>query len=310
MARLKTKIQEERKSKMTVLAAIMLVLLSAYAFSLFGLIDWGLMTALKSATEYAPKGGTVHDIGMFAPLKEVELHFKEVLQAMKEGASADSFLTYDKVSFWEVLAYSILFAGGCAFFKTLVVCLTAYTCARFNFKSSKIVYATVLVVMMVPIVGSLPSELYVAHTLKIHDKIWGLWIMRSNFLGLYFLVMYNSFKAIPASFSEAAKVDGANNWQILFRIMMPLIKGTFATVFLIYFVEYWNEYQVPMVYLPTFPTLGYTVFDTINGSLKQTIRSVPEQFTLAFTAILPIVILYLAFQDKLMGNFTIGGVKG
>lgn len=295
-----------RGERLTPFGISILVLLLVYTLMLLGLILWGLLTSVKSAEEY----GNIINSGMYRLPKRIVLHVKEVMDAMKKSASADSLITMDKVSFFEVFVYSLLFAGGCAFFKTLVTCLTAYACARFNFKSSKVIYSIVIITMTVPIVGNLPSELYTVHTLNLYDHIWGVWIMRANFLGLYFLVMYNGFKGMPSALFEAAKLDGGNNFQILWHIALPLIKGTFTTVFLIYFVEYWNEYQVPMVYLPTFPTLGYTVYDSIFGSLKQEIRDVPSQLTLAFIVVLPIVVLYLIFQNKLMGNITVGGVKG
>lgn len=286
---------------------IILTLLSLYVLSLFGLLLWGLMTAVKADEEY---GTSIIKSSMYQFPRSFVMHIGNVMESMKISASADSLFTDEKVSFWEVTLYSVLFAGGCAFFKTLVTTLTAYTCARFNFKSSKIVYSIVIIVMMIPVVGNLPSELYMAHTFNLYNHIWGLWVMRSNFLGLYFLVMYNSFKGIPMAYSEAAKVDGANNWQIMIRLAFPMIKGTFLTIMLIYFVEFWNEYQVPLVYLPSFPTLGYTVYDSIFGSLRQEIRYAPSQFTLAFTVVLPILVLFLIFQDKLMGNVTVGGIKG
>ena len=295
------------KNKFSPYSVIILTLLSLYVLSLFGLLLWGLMTSVKADEEY---GTSIIKSSMYQFPRSFVMHIGNVMESMKISASADSLFTDEKVSFWEVTLYSVLFAGGCAFFKTLVTTLTAYTCARFNFKSSKIVYSIVIIVMMIPVVGNLPSELYMAHTFNLYNHIWGLWVMRSNFLGLYFLVMYNSFKGIPMAYSEAAKVDGANNWQIMIRLAFPMIKGTFLTIMLIYFVEFWNEYQVPLVYLPSFPTLGYTVYDSIFGSLRQEIRYAPSQFTLAFTVVLPILVLFLIFQDKLMGNVTVGGIKG
>ena len=207
-----------------------------------------------------------------------------------------------------ILLNSLLYAIGCAFFKTLVPCLTAYSCARFNFKSSKIVYTIVLIAMIIPIVGSLPSELQMAYALNFYNRIWGLWIMSANMLGMYFFVMYSAFKAMPMGYSEAAKIDGANNFQILMTIAMPLIKNLFFTVFLINFVEFWNNYQSPQVYLPSHPTLGYTLFFQMksNGNFSET----PQLIALAIIVFSPVLLLFLIFQEKLMGNLTLGGLKG
>ena len=161
--------------------------------------------------------------------------------------------------------------------------------------------------MIVPIVGSLPSELKIAYALGFHNHIWGLWIMAANMQGLYFFVMYSAFKAMPAGYSEAAKIDGANNGQILLSIALPLIKNLFLTILLINFVEYWNNYQSPKVYLPYYPTLGYTLF---AKSSSNDLQEVGQILALAFIVATPVLVLFLAFQDRLMGNLTMGGLKG
>ena len=161
--------------------------------------------------------------------------------------------------------------------------------------------------MIVPIVGSLPSELKVAYALGFHNHIWGLWIMAANMQGLYFFVMYSAFKAMPMGYSEAAKIDGANNGQILVKIALPLIKNLFLTVLLINFVEYWNNYQSPKVYLPYYPTLGYTLFYYFNSNKFDVVAKV---IALAFIVASPVLVLFLIFQDRLMGNLTMGGLKG
>ena len=142
------------------------------------------------------------------------------------------------ISLAEMYWNSILYAGGCGLASTFVPCIAAYACARFHYRFSRIMHTTVIIVMMIPIVGSQPSEIEMVANLKMYDKIWCLWVMRANFLGLYFLMFYDICKALPTSFSEAAKMDGANNFQIFFKIAMPLIKNTFLTVFLIRFIGF------------------------------------------------------------------------
>lgn len=73
-------------------------------------------------------------------------------------------------------------------------------------------HTTVLITMVIPVVGSLPAEIRMAQSLGLYDQIWGMWILKANFLGMYFLVFYNIFKALPASYTEAAKIDGAREY--------------------------------------------------------------------------------------------------
>lgn len=265
---------------------------------MIGIFFWGLLTSFKdSFMEFSMYGNT------YGFPKEWKFsNYGEVFSKFTMSAGPGK-----NVGFGTILGNSLLYALGCAFFKTLVPCLTAYACARFNFKTSKIVHNIVLITMIVPIVGSLPSELKVAYALGFHNHIWGLWIMAANMQGLYFFVMYSAFKAMPMGYSEAAKIDGASNGQILLQIALPLMKNLFFTVLLINFVEYWNNYQTPKVYLPYYPTLGYTLFYYSNSN---NFSESTQVIALAFIVATPVLLLFLIFQERLMGNLTMGGLKG
>ena len=213
---------------------------------------------------------------------------------------------------------SILYAGGCGLASTVVPCIAAYACARYKYKFSRIMHTTVIITMMIPIVGSQPSEIKMAVDTGIFDTFYGLWIMRANFLGMYFLMFYDICKALPTSFSEAAKMDGANNFQIFFKIALPLIKNTFMTVFLIRFIAFWNEYQVPMLYTPSYPTVAMGLNELMSFAggaphLKKgyfDMVETPSRMAAAVLTAAPVCILFGCFQKRLLGNLTMGGVKG
>ena len=208
---------------------------------------------------------------------------------------------------------SILYAGGCGLASTVVPCIAAYACARYKYKFSRIMHTTVIITMMIPIVGSQPSEIKMAQATGVMNKVWGLWIMRANFLGLYFLVFYDVCKALPTSFSEAAKIDGANNFQIFFQIAMPLIKNTFMTILLIKFISFWNDYQAAMVFMPSYPTvaIGLNRIMNINAdSTRYNHQMVPARMAAVVMTATPVCILFAIFQKRLLGNLTVGGVKG
>lgn len=289
---------EKTKTKIHIspLLIILFAVLALYVLSLVGIFAWAICTTLTHP--YASKQPEVYGF----PMTIYVFHYPEVL---------GSNMTDNALPFWTIFGNSLLYALGCAFFKTLVPCITAYACARFNTKLSKIVHDVILITMIVPIVGSLPSELKVAKFLDFHNHIWGLWIMAANMQGLYFFVMYSAFKAMPMGYTEAAKIDGANNLQVLVQIAFPLIINLFLTVLLINFVDYWNNYQVPQVYLPDFPTLGYTLFYYVNGAGKNdTSFRGAKSLVLALLVATPVLTLFMIFQERLMGNLTMGGLKG
>ena len=133
--------------------------------------------------------------------------------------------------------------------------------------------------------------------------------MKANFLGMYFLVFYNVFKAAPKEFTEAAKIDGAGNLSILLRIMLPLARNTFFTVMLINFIGFWNDYQIPLIYLPHSPTVALGMLH-MASTTENSLSTVPMRMTGAMLMLLPILVVFLAFQKRLIGNLAIGGIKG
>lgn len=322
--------ERQKKNKFTPLAVVLLVLLILYCLTILYSLFWSVLTSLKinnNVFEYSKFGFPNYSLWKTLDGNRTERRIAAAVKAAEEDGGA-LFYTYRNI--WKyfyitvssnnivhmprMYLNSFIYAFGSAVTSTLVPCVAAYLCARYNFKFSKIMRNTVIVVMIIPIIGSMPSEIAMAKRLGMLDTFWGLWIMKANFLGLYFLVFYDIFKAMPMAFTEAAKIDGATNMQILIKIGLPLAKNTISTVFLIRFVEFWNDYQTPMVFMSSFPTVAKGLNDLINGNLAISGTFNPQQTPARMAAVvmtgLPVLVLFLVFQNKLMSNLTMGGVKG
>lgn len=204
---------------------------------------------------------------------------------------------------------SLLYSIGSAVVAGVVPCITAYLCARFRNKFSSLLYTIVIVTMILPIVGNMPSQIIVSRSLGLYDHIWGMWIMNASYLGLYFLVFYNVFRALPKDFTEAAKIDGAGNVTILFHIVLPVVRYTLFTVILIKFIDFWNDYQTPLVYLPSSPTAAYGLY-WMSKTTENGMNSVPMRLAASMMIFIPILIIFLLLQKRLLGNLMVGGIKG
>ena len=199
------------------------------------------------------------------------------------------------------------YALGSAIVGAFVTCITAYMVAKFNYKFSKIVYAVVVITMTVPIIGNLPSMIEVTTKIGFFDKMWGMWIVNGAWHGMFFLVFHATFRSVAGDYAEAASVDGASNFVVLFEIMIPLVKNTLAMAILLNFINYWNDYQTPMIFLQSRPTIAYGMY------LLSTDPRVPFEtvrITGGMLTILPILIIFLFAKNKVMGNLTLGGIKG
>jgi multiple sugar transport system permease protein len=153
----------------------------------------------------------------------------------------------------------------------------------------------------------LPSEIYVARALGIYNTMWGIWIMKFHFLGLYFLVMCESFRAIPKDFAEAAYIDGAGYFYTFIKIMLPIVSNMLITIFIIYFVQFWNDYQTPLIYIRTQPTLSYGLFmlKYMDGELN----FLPGQMAGCLVVLFPVLLLFIIFHNRFLNNVSMGGLK-
>ena len=275
---------------------VLFVLLAIYSLILIGLLVWAMISAFKT-----PRDFQTNPVGL--PEKIVN-NFGEAIKLYKiQVGGVKGRPRY--AMFPQMLYNSVMYSVGCALFNTIVICLTAYCCARYKYRLSKIVYAVVLVTMTIPIVGSLPSQIQVAQTLRIYNEIWGMWLQSASFLGLYFLVFYETFASLPNSFFEAARIDGADDLSLIFRIALPLAKNVFLTIFLLNFITYWNDYQTPLLFLKSMPVLSYGLY-----LITQSNAYVPMIMAAATVVLAPVIVIFIFANKKLMGNLTVGGIKG
>jgi ABC-type glycerol-3-phosphate transport system permease component len=294
--------QHLKKRPFSVFFLILFVLLVIYAIGLLAPIVWAFFTSFKSQTEYEFMENVIHWPTQWTFSNYIEAYKKFYVRVY--DAQGNPLMDYYMPG---LFMNSFLYAIGCAIAGTLTPCLVAYVTARFKYKLSRVIYGLVIVTMALPIIGSLPSEIAMSKSLGLFDTFVGLWIMKANILGIYFLVFYAQFASIPKDYVEAAKIDGASNTRILWQIMMPLIRGTFWTIFLLNFIVFWNDYQVPMIYLPSHPVAAYGIFE-FQQSLE--LNYVPAKLAGIFIMTLPILILFLIFNRKIMVNVTTGGIKG
>lgn len=290
-----------KRKKISGLNIILFIILAAYSISMLYPMFWAIITSVKEQYDFL-------DNVLGLPAKVMIENFGTVFAYF--SAPAETAGIQEQQGFWQMFINTILYVGGCSLTATIVPCLTAYVTAKFpQKKMSSIIYGAVIVTMMIPIVGSYPSEINMLQKLGLYNTLVGAWIQKANFLGMYYLVFYAAFKGLAKDYSEAAEMDGASEFTVMTRIMLPLVRNAYFTVFLVKFVEFWNDYQIPLLYLPSRPTLSYGLYYVSNYTANM-ISTVPMRMAGCIIILIPILVLFIAFNDKLMGNITLGGVKG
>ena len=278
---------------------VLFVCMFLYVAFLTYLMFWGIITSLKTVSDF-------NDNVLGFPTEATFKNFITIFNNFYVRVNVDGVLVPKFIE--DMLLNTLLYALGGAFISTFVPCIVAYAVTRFDFKFNAVIKGVVIITMILPIIGSAPAEIQLLRELGLYDSIIGNWIQKFHFLGMYFLVFTAAFEVIPKDFAEAAYMDGASEFKLLTKIMFPMVSTVFTTVLLINFIGLWNDYQTPMLYLPTHPTLAFGIFDLSRTTINE-LSNVPARMAGCVILLVPILIIFIAFRKKIMGNLTLGGVK-
>ncbi len=206
----------------------------------------------------------------------------------------------------EMLGNSLLYSIMMSIFTIATQVMVAYAVAKYDFKGKGLLYNLAIIVMIVPIVGSLASEMEFATALGLKNSFIGVCIMRCKYPGMYFLVFYAAFKNVSWTYAEAAQLDGAGHWRIFLTLMLPMLTSTLIAVFILQFIANFNDYYTPMIFLPNNPTMAYGLYQFKFNSQTEPTKIIAATM---FTCV-PMIIIFVIFRNKIMGNVNIGGIKG
>lgn len=274
------------------------IVLFLYTLSMAAVLFWALSSSLKSISEFRR-----NILGL--PNNITFENYPYIVENLFVFAKSSGRRIYIE----EQLLYTVIYVFGTSFLATAIPCLTSYLTSKFKCFFSTVIDVTVMVTMILPIVGAYPSEIRMLTALGLYDTFFGVFLMKANFLGIYFLVFSAVWKGLPKELSEAAYMDGASETRVMFSVMIPVIRGTFFTVMLLKFVEFWNDYQMPYLYMPSKPTLSYGLY-YLSNSPDNTLNYVPVRMAGVIMILMPILILFIIFKNRIMNNVTMGAVKG
>ena len=320
MKKNKTNIKRDSSKITTIFLVIVCVILAVYTVSVIIPLAWGFITSLKSDLDFSTLENKLGFPNVDKRVSFYEcftlLNYRKIIANFTVDVST-SYITVagvvsksDTCGFGELLLYTFLYAGGGCVISTFVPLVVAYLVAKYNYKFSKFIYGLALLIMIIPIIGATPSELTLLRRLGLYDSILGNYVQKFNFTGMYFLVFVAFFETLPNSYAEAAEIDGANQMDILVRIIIPLAGKMVTTVMLLTFITYWDDYQTPLMYLPTHPTIAYGIYKiTRETGQSKGFHFVPIQIAGCMLLAIPILVIFLCLREKLMGNISMGGLK-
>lgn len=272
------------------------IILAVYSVSLLLPLLWMLMNSFKDGTEYAM------DV-----VAATTLRFPEAWK-FSNYANVFAEITYNNVNFFGMLGDSIYFivvGSGLELFFTTAV---SYVISKYKFKGRNFIYSVAIFAMTMPIIGNMASGIKLRAAFGIYDNLLAVFFTAgAGAFGFNFLMLYAFFKSVPWSYAEAVFIDGGNHFTVFFRIMLPLAMPMVTTLFILSAIAGWNDYTTPMLYFPSFPNVAmglYMVSQTLTRGDMSTYYA-----ALVITTV-PVVALFAGFSDKIMKNYSIGGLKG
>ena len=299
---------KRKRHKFEVFFFITGICLAAYSIFLIVLIMWGFFTSVK-----ADLGSTnlfrFNKVGLpegwpwqwewknYAVIKDYVY-----VDVIKDG-------TRYRIKMLAMTINSVMYAVGGALVAVTVPAFVAYASSKTSYKFNAVLDVICLTCMAIPIVGNQPSNIQVLKELNLYDTMIGFYIQKAHFLTSYYLILKASFRSVPKAISEAAQIEGAGNYTVMFRIVFPMISKIFTTLCLIEFITLWNDYTYPLLYLNSYPTLAYGIFYLVFQNGENRIRTTPMRMAGSFILFTPILVVFLIFKDKLMQNLSMGGVK-
>jgi multiple sugar transport system permease protein len=189
----------------------------------------------------------------------------------------------------------------------IVDAMAAYALARLDFPGKKVIFGTIVGTIFIPSFVFLIPNFLIVSQLGWLDSLWAIIVPSAGgAFGVFFLRQF--FSTLPKELEEAAVIDGANQWTVFFRVVLPLARPALATLAVLSFLTNWNDFLWPVYVLFTAPNL------TLPAGLQNLQSAATTNYPLimagAVVASVPALILFIIAQRQIIEGVARSGLKG
>ncbi len=205
------------------------------------------------------------------------------------------------LKFWN----SVILVVPIVIFQVAVASIAAYSFTRWRGKMRAFIFFFYVILMLMPYQVTLVPNYLVSDWLGILNTRWAI-ILPGIFAPFSVFLLTKFMRRIPYSLIEAAKIDGAGEWQVFTKVCMPQCRAALYSIAILVFIDYWNMVEQPLVLLPDAEKQPLSVYlSTINSG------EVGLAFAIATIYMVPTLLLFLHGEEYLVeGIATQGSVKG
>jgi len=207
-----------------------------------------------------------------------------------------------------IVKNTFVIAFGATILRLFFCALAGYGFAKFKFPGQGALFAFLLGTMVIPSAVTLVPVYIIMRNLKWIDTFWPLIIPgAASAFGIFFMRQY--IMSVSNELMDAARIDGAGEFTIFWRIILPIIAPGLTSLGLIFFMGSWNDFIGPLIYLksPEHFTLPL-IIRSLVGPVGRTVYDV--QMATSVISLIPLLIIFLVFQRRFVEGITAGAIKG
>ena len=300
---MKIQTQSNRLTSHRVWLTVLMTIFLVYVLTLIFPVVWLLLNSLKTDVEFFKSTWALPK----SPFKNLSNYL--IAFDMKVTTT----LEYREVGLPMMFLNTLYLSLVPPLFSLFFTCCTAYAYARHQFKLKGVFYVIMIIPMLVNIAGTLPTMYKLIRDLGIYNNIFLIMVTGWSGAGFNFLLISSVFSNISGTYKEAAQIDGAGQWRIFLTIYLPQASNLLISMYVLAVIGAWNDYMTPYLYLPEFPTLATGIYQ-LRSKVEKSRDPLyydqwPRMFAVMILSILPVLLLFIAFQDRIMTMTSGGGIK-
>lgn len=297
MRSLKTIIKQRKSTSQKIVFTLAFILFSIYTLYVLSFFVFAIVCALKQDNDTYMMDKIA--VKLFSVSKPNFKNFTEAFDQLQVVLQGFSFWKLTWNSLWRTITSAVLSVMSSA-----MVC---YILVFYKSKFTKMIYFVGLFVAILPLYGSLGASYRLMENLGLINNPLNM-IVSISLYGGYFFYMYSFFKTLSWQYAEAAFLDGAGHFKTFTRVMFPMALPSVSALFIMTFINGWNDYESTLLYMNEYPNLSYAVYAYSEN--QKYVANMPGLFAGVIITMLPALILYLCFQNTIMEKVHLGGLKG
>jgi multiple sugar transport system permease protein len=214
---------------------------------------------------------------------------------------------FTKVPFLDQLGVSVAITVLRVLAQVVLCSLAGYAFARMRFPAKGVIFGVVLSILMVPSQVYLIPQFQIVQSLGLLNSIWGI-VLPGLFSAFGVFLMRQTFMGLPVELEEAARLDGANPFQVFWKIMLPLAAPGLSALAVITALWSWNDLLWPLV------VTTYAKNMPLSAGLATLQGSVTTDYTVMMAAsvmaMAPVLVFFIALQRRMVDGLAFSGTKG